>query len=78
MKQKLIQILIILFILISLLCFGHSGRTDSSGGHHDRIHGGYHYHNGGSKGNSSNGLGPIIVVLVVIFVGYLLYKKYKD
>ena len=25
----------------------HSGRTDSRGGHHDRIHGGYHYHNAG-------------------------------
>ncbi len=25
---------------------GHSGRTDSSGGHNDNINGGYHYHNG--------------------------------
>lgn len=29
--------------------YGHSGRTDSKGGHHDRKNGGYHYHNGGSS-----------------------------
>ena len=25
---------------------GHSGRTDSRGGHHDRKNGGYHFHHG--------------------------------
>ncbi len=28
---------------------GHSGRTDSRGGHNDRKNGGYHYHNSGYK-----------------------------
>ena len=31
-------------MLISCPAYGHSGRTDSSGGHHDRKRGGYHYH----------------------------------
>ena len=30
----------------------HSGRTDSSGGHHNRKTGGYHYHNGGATRTS--------------------------
>lgn len=38
-------------ILLLLLCFtaqGHSGRTDSKGGHYNRKTGEYHYHNGGN------------------------------
>lgn len=32
----------------------HSGRTDRRGGHHNRISGGYHYHNGGAYVNITN------------------------
>lgn len=42
-------ILLLLIILVqSSSVFAHSGRTDSSGGHNDRINGGYHYHNTGN------------------------------
>lgn len=34
----------IAFFCISVSAYAHSGRTDANGGHHDRIHGGYHYH----------------------------------
>ena len=44
------QILLIIFIFASN-AFGHSGGTDSNGGHHDRKGGGYHYHNSGYKSN---------------------------
>ena len=33
----------------SLTSYAHSGRTDASGGHHNRKTGGYHYHNSGYK-----------------------------
>lgn len=44
-KMKRISFLITILILSSI-SFAHSGGTDSKGGHHDRIHGGYHYHHG--------------------------------
>ena len=34
------------FILLSIIFLTHGGRTDSSGGHNDRINGGYHFHHG--------------------------------
>ena len=33
-------------ILFSIIFLVHSGRTDSRGGHNDRINGGYHFHHG--------------------------------
>lgn len=39
----------------------HGGRTDRQGGHHDRIHGGYHFHHGREAHPHPNGiclLGP--------------------
>lgn len=33
--------------LLAAVALAHPGRTDSSGGHNDRKHGGYHYHGGG-------------------------------
>lgn len=44
MKQFIISVL--LTILLSASALGHSGGTDSRGGHNDRIHGGYHFHHG--------------------------------
>ncbi len=42
-------VLVIFILLFSdVFVFGHSGRTDRNGGHHDRKNGGYHYHNSGT------------------------------
>ena len=43
--KKYIFGLILFLILYNSNLYSHSGRTDSKGGHHDRINGGYHYHN---------------------------------
>ena len=48
--KKLIGILII-GLMMCMLTFGHSGRTDSNGGHWDRKKGTYHYHNKSSGGS---------------------------
>ena len=52
-----------LVILVALVVFissasAHSGKTDSSGGHNDRIHGGYHYHHGYPAHQHTNGVCP--------------------
>ena len=52
MKKKLFT----LFILLSFLAFSHPGRTDASGGHHDRKNGGYHYHHGYPAHDHPNGV----------------------
>lgn len=44
---------LVLFLLcMPMVAVAHSGRTDSSGCHHDRKHGGYHCHSGGSPRSS--------------------------
>ena len=45
----------LLIFLVPLLCFSHSGRTDSRGGHNDNINGGYHYHHGYPAHSHSGG-----------------------
>jgi len=46
-------------MLVPSIAFGHSGRTDSSGGHWDRKYGtGYHYHHGYSGHQHTNGVCP--------------------
>lgn len=49
---------IIIWITLSSLLFvqalAHPGRLDANGGHHDRINGGYHYHNGENAGRTHN------------------------
>lgn len=49
--MKLLSILLLLLPLS--FANGHSGRTDSSGGHHDRKNGGYHYHNSGKASRAA-------------------------
>ena len=49
MKKKIVVILIILILVLSIVSFAHSGRTDSNGGHYDWSTGEYRYHNGGSS-----------------------------
>lgn len=44
-----------LALALSSICYGHSGGTDSSGGHMDHSKGTYHMHHSGS--NSSMGMG---------------------
>lgn len=47
MKMKTLAVVCVL-LLSSVCAYTHSGRTDRSGGHHDHIRGGYHYHNSGT------------------------------
>lgn len=42
------------FLCLSFTVSAHPGRLDSNGGHHDRIHGGYHYHRGENAGKVYN------------------------
>ncbi|MCQ6563489.1 YHYH domain-containing protein [Paenibacillus mendelii] len=63
MRKRLLSFIatiIVVFMLIPLQAYAHSGRTDSSGGHNcseksqrKGLCTGYHYHNGGSAGSSN-------------------------
>ncbi len=46
---------IICGLSFTVLCFAHSGKTDSSGGHYDSSAGEYHYHHGYSAHQHPNG-----------------------
>ena len=50
-RKKILVLLLVFCLLFSSVCFAHSGRTDSSGGHKDNKNvsglGSYHYHCGG-------------------------------
>lgn len=59
MKKILcIFISIITILSLTVLCFAHSGRTDSSGGHKDSSTGEYHYHHGYPAHQHPNGKCP--------------------
>ena len=45
-----ISLIFSILLLSAVFAYTHSGRTDKYGGHHDRINGGYHYHNSGKVG----------------------------
>lgn len=49
-KRRVLSIILSLFMMTTSLSLAHSGRTDSSGGHHDYKNksglGSYHYHHG--------------------------------
>lgn len=64
-RAKAVSILLIIFIVVSIgvNAYGHSGRTDSSGGHKDNKNksglGSYHYHCGGHPAHlHTNGVCP--------------------
>ena len=60
LKKKyncVIKVLLVLIIMTSNV-FGHSGRTDSNGGHYNRSTGEYHYHHGYSAHQHPNGICP--------------------
>jgi hypothetical protein len=40
------ELISLVLIIVSSVCFSHSGGLDSSGGHHNRSTGEYHYHTG--------------------------------
>lgn len=60
MKKRIFVIILSLVTAIglSVLCFAHSGRTDSSGGHYNRSTGEYHYHHGYPAHQHLNGVCP--------------------
>lgn len=43
----------LVFLLMPMVAFGHSGRTNAQGCHNDRVHGGYHCHSGNSSSSTS-------------------------
>ena len=51
LRKKILVLLLVFCFLFSSVCFAHSGRTDSNGGHKDNKNasglGSYHYHCGG-------------------------------
>lgn len=54
-------VLIVIFAVLPLSSFAHSGNTDSRGGHYNRSTGEYHYHHGHSahSHNDSDGDGDL-------------------
>ena len=46
-----IALIFSILLLSAVFAYTHSGRTDRYGGHHDRINGGYHFHNNGTVGD---------------------------
>lgn len=62
MKKGLLTILLVLCLMFCVPAYAHSGRTDSSGGHHDYNNvsglGSYHYHHGYGPHLHPNGVCP--------------------
>ena len=57
MRLFLIIKAVVAFLVTFSPAWGHSGRTDSSGGHHSR-YGGYHFHHGLEPHQHPNGVCP--------------------
>jgi hypothetical protein len=60
MKKRIVLVALLISALLSIVFYAHahSGRTDGSGGHHDRQNGGYHFHHGYSAHYHPNGECP--------------------
>ena len=58
-RKKILVLLLVFCLLFSSVCFAHSGRTDSNGGHKDNKNvsglGSYHYHCGGHPAHLHTG-----------------------
>jgi hypothetical protein len=52
------SLLILLLGMCPVLLYGHSGRTDSQGGHHNRSTGDYHFHHGMGPHQHPGGVCP--------------------
>ena len=59
MKKRVIALVAaLLFAVLSVTCFAHSGRTDANGGHWDNSAGEYHYHHGHPAHDHPGGVCP--------------------
>lgn len=59
MKKSVCVIIAVIYIFsFAVICFAHSGRTDSNGGHYDSSSGEYHYHHGYPAHQHTNGICP--------------------
>ena len=56
MKKKYTALLLIIFLMLPFVAFGHSGDTDANGGHNSST--GYHYHHGYPEHQHINGECP--------------------
>lgn len=56
--KKFLLLFLILTTLFTTSVSAHSGKTDSNGGHHDNVNGGYHYHHGYPAHQHINGECP--------------------
>jgi hypothetical protein len=63
MKKRIVLVALLISALLSIVFYAHahSGRTDGSGGHHDRQNGGYHFHHGYSAHYHPNGECPYAI-----------------
>lgn len=81
--MKFLRFSVIAAISTSTIAIAHSGRTNSSGGHNDYKHGGYHSHTGysshSSSYTSSRGDGHYMLLMPVLFVLalFIIYLKNK-
>lgn len=76
LSLKKIVFLFAFMSLFSMSTYGHSGRTDKFGGHHNRKTGEYHNHNSGSDNDDSKAVvGGILVVLLVIGIIGMAFKN---
>ena len=58
MKKVCCVLFVLAIILIPLITYAHSGRTDENGGHYDRSTGEYHYHHGYPAHQHPGGICP--------------------
>lgn len=72
-------LLLVAFNFCFLISFGHSGNTDSQGGHHNRRTGSYHYHHGSSAHSHPNGICShfIFYGVIGISLSYFLLRPEK-
>ena len=59
--KKLVSVFVSMVLVLSVFCvsaYGHSGGTDSNGGHTDHSTGEYHYHHGHPAHQHENGVCP--------------------
>ncbi|MFC1489812.1 topoisomerase DNA-binding C4 zinc finger domain-containing protein [Candidatus Latescibacterota bacterium] len=75
----------LMFALLSTTVLGHSGGTDSSGGHYNRQTGEYHYHHGMGPHQHPGGVCPykaggtiVIPVVILAVFGYIIWTSFSS
>ena len=71
-------ILLSLLLYSSVPALAHPGRLDSNGGHHDRIHGGYHYHRGENAGKKQYNYKEYTTSETSYTYKYTTTKRYEE